>query len=156
MSQPRAHHQGLTPLDWDELAATHNIAASPQAVNRALAHLADDGYIEGISTPSGWLDLCPTARGIAHAGRAGRRLPPSAVPAPPPSAVIHAGVPDATAHAPMAAPTVKLPLSGRETARKVLVSLSAADGRVARAVSPRLLAARTQMAHAWHIFTSFP
>src|SRR3712207_1086645 len=81
----RAHHQGEPPLDWDSIAAAAGGDAPPKAVNRALAHLADEGLIEGVYTAAGWLSVRPTDRGIGRAGRAARRPAPEAISAITPS-----------------------------------------------------------------------
>src|SRR5215212_8804767 len=77
----RAHYQDGGALDWPELAHEAAVAASPKAIGRALASLAEDGLIEGVFTPAGWLDIRPTARGLGRAGRSARRPAPAIAPA---------------------------------------------------------------------------
>ena len=153
----RAYYAGETPCDWSDLAVATGRSPSQRAVNRALSHLADSGYIEGVYTPLGWLDVRPTGRGLAHAGRAGRR--------------------------PQAAPTARLPVaawrllpvidgesrdvaagSGPERPRwhaaraaaTVTAAATAGRRRLVTALSPRMLSFRTQVAQAWHLLTTFP
>ena len=149
----RAHYQGETPCDWQDLLRASGSDASSGAVNRALNHLAEDGLIEGVHTPAGWLNVRPTPRGIGRAGGAARRpvVPSAATALDSDDVATSVGVseqrPGALLHA-------------RTAAAHELRSLAGAAGgagqRISHAVSPRLNAVRTGVAQAWHTFTTLP
>ena len=143
----RAHYLGSTPCDWQDLAASTDISASPRAIHRALTHLAEDGLIEGICTPAGWLSIRPTGRGMGRAGRAARR-----------GVVMDTSGTAGLADGRIAA-TPSLADRVRETAGEAgrelhLVGefLSARGQRIA----PRLSTLRANVAQAWHTFTTLP
>ncbi len=140
----RAHYLGVTPCDWQDLAAGIETSASPRAIQRALAHLAEDGLIEGICTPAGWLSVRPTPRGLGRAGRA-----------------VAAAV-AASTHAPVdghIATSHTLADRVRETADEANRELHLVGGYLAarkQDISPRLGSLRSTVAQAWHTLTTLP
>lgn len=145
----RAHLAGDPPPDWQECAAAASVAARQAAISGALAHLANEGLIEGLSTPEGWFALRPTARGLARAGRDARPQ-----------------VGDGGDEAAAATPAHVYRSTGeRVTATVEEVSVEvrtlsqyARNGwqRARQAMTPRLTAMRATMANTWHMFTTFP
>ena len=147
----RAHYDGQTTLDWQDLAALAGVGASSRAVHRALTHLADEGLIEGVCTPAGWLAVRPTARGLGRAGRAARR-PLSTAPA------AWESDQDATqAGEPQAEPVIaRARANVGDSLRRAGALTGEARERLSQSLSPRLATVRTTMVQAWHTFTTLP
>jgi len=154
----RAHYQGDAALDWQQLADDAAVAASPKAINRALAALADDGLIEGVYTPTGWLAIHPTVRGLGRAGRAARLPAPATAPAVQEAPV--AATPVVAPLVPEEDPTPPLEHVARERVADGISRARAAAAetrdRVAGVVSPRLASVRTTVVQAWHTLTTLP
>jgi hypothetical protein len=147
----RAHYDGETPIDWADLAAIAGDGASDRAVNRALAHLAEEGLVEGVCTPAGWLAVRPTARGLGRAGRAARR---PLVSTPRTSAL--ALPPTETDAAPAEPIVARARAQVGDSLRRAGTLAAEARDRLSHALSPRLATVRTTMVQAWHTFTTLP
>jgi hypothetical protein len=146
----RCHLTGDPPPDWAALAERAQVRARPAVINRTLSALAGQGMIEGLCTPSGWLSVRPTARGIARAGRAGR---------------IDDG---SEAHSQNGhTPDVRVFRTGSERVSAAVDQLSGEVRTLSaysrsglewtrRTLPPRVAAWRTSMVQAWRMFTTFP
>ena len=147
----RAHYDGETPIDWHDLAVVAGAQTSDKAIQRALAHLADQGLIEGVCTPAGWLGVRPTARGLGRAGRAARR-PVASIPSSeePAAALTEA---DEAAPEPIVA---RARAQAGDSLRRAGTLTAEARERLSQSVSPRLATVRTTMVQAWHTFTTLP
>jgi hypothetical protein len=168
----RAHYAAADPCDWDELARATGTTASPDAINRALAHLADDGLVEAVHTPSGWLNVCVTAQGLRRAGRAGRQIAPvPAIAMLSPAAATALGSPaladgeqagadaldDQPGMHPLLQPTLDTVTRWSSVAARTTEATLRRGGERTRGVlTPRVAAFRTSVAEAWHVFTTFP
>ena len=149
----RAHHNGETPCDWQDLLRATGTDASTGAVNRALAHLAEEGLIEGVHTPAGWLNVRPTPRGVGRAGRAARR--PVALPT---TTTLDSdeGVASDSASEQRSGALIHARTAAAHELRSLAGAAGEAGQRIGHAVSPRLTAVRTGVAQAWHTFTTPP
>lgn len=145
----RAQREGLAPCDWTDLAELAQVSASPAAINRALRHLAEDGLIEGVCTRSGWLNVRATGRGVRHAGRAAYRHADEARRQPRPAPPAAHAVSAQRSLPPVAPPPADHNAGRQRTAGRL-------PTRIAAAVSPRVLAVRSQVVQAWRLFRTFP
>ncbi|MGH2588865.1 MAG: hypothetical protein ACRDJE_28405, partial [Dehalococcoidia bacterium] len=134
---------------WATLAQSAAVSASPDAINRALSRLANEGLIDGLCTPTGWYQVRPSARGLSRAGNAARR----------PAVAAATPAPDADQRSRGARLTERVSASWVQLQAELRIVRAAsvtAWQRSTRAVSPRLSALRTTMAETWRMFTSFP
>lgn len=156
----QTQRRGDPPPDWDGLFPSDEPPVEPAAINRALTSLAEAGLVSGVWTSEGWLQIQPTARGVAQAGRAAQ---PERGSVRAPIALTtgllrawnsaservrqHSGTMPLAAQAPItdSGPTVaNVPLTREAPARQP-------------AASPAPFSTlRSQMAQVWRTFTTFP
>ena len=162
----RAHHAGEEPCDWHELAHAAGLDISAPNVNQSLARLADAGLVEGVYTPSGWLSVRATARGLRQAGREGHQVPDGPLLPSRSLAVVEVTAQsetdeESTAVRPNRRPLPRTSLAvasrgGALAARHTGAALRRGQERAGEVLTPRVTAVRTSVIQAWHVFTTFP
>lgn len=160
----RAHQEGYETLRWTDLAERAGDDATYRRVDRALRHLADEGLIEGVVTPSGWFEIRVTPRGFAKVRRELNRAHEVGTVVDD-HGVVNAGNPALVTKFQALDQQIgersrvldqKLVSLSKEKAAKAKGTITPALAKAAQQTRDRLTAARGHLALAWHTLTTFP